>query len=632
MAKGVGLDIGEYEIKVVELDGSYRKPRLAKVSIDAVDALGAGDDDAGRASEALHVLKDAGIARENVCLAFPCREAVLRAITVPFVGDDNIRKVVKFEVEGSIHSHNVDDMVVDFLTIEVHPNQTKVMVVAAPKAPLRARLKALEGVGIEPESVDLDATALFRTADWLGCFAEKTEAAGEEGAPKVHLVIDVGARSSAVLVVVDGKLVDMRALRTGTESFVDEVAAQFDVPPKVAREAVIAALQTGRDQNMVLPLPVPVEGEAEAAPALPARSAALPFGRAAAARDGFLERFRRELMRFLAAVPQVHRVDVVWYTGGGTQLPGVVDVLREVCEAEPRPLDVLGRMQHGLDDAEAAAVNPRIACAVGLALGMMGGPARLDLRREDLVFARRFDRIKFPLAVACMLGVFLLFFMGLRALTDYRILRQEYGWAATVDSGNRRAPKVSFLGYQNSYVKRIMTGDCHIERRLDGKAYETLCNELARCEPFTHLPRIRDALRKHKQAEEEKTGYYADLSLESGFAVLVRMAEVLEKVGPKLGRYLVTDIRLSLPPQKDGRFLELGFALGQDFRTKHAAIKEAFTEDAKAPGSPFSGVSEGGPGDTKLYQGLDEGEEGSYVTVKVNVKPTYDVFQKSVSR
>src|SRR5687768_12639451 len=127
MAKGVGLDIGGYEVKVVELDGSYKKPRLAKVSIDRAETS-AGDDEASRAAETLHVLKDAGIARENVCLAFPCREAVLRTITVPFTGEENIRKVIKFEVEGSIHSHNVDDMVVDFLTLDAQASQTKVLV------------------------------------------------------------------------------------------------------------------------------------------------------------------------------------------------------------------------------------------------------------------------------------------------------------------------------------------------------------------------------------------------------------------------------------------------------------------------------------------------------------------------
>ena len=36
MAKAAGIDAGEYEVKVVELEGSYRKPRLARVFVEPV--------------------------------------------------------------------------------------------------------------------------------------------------------------------------------------------------------------------------------------------------------------------------------------------------------------------------------------------------------------------------------------------------------------------------------------------------------------------------------------------------------------------------------------------------------------------------------------------------------------------
>src|SRR5690606_18351503 len=388
---------------------------------------------------------------------------------------------------GSIHSHNVDDMVVDFLPLEEQGNQTKVLVVAVPKTILRTRLKALEGVGIEPEVVDLDVTALYRTADWLGCFTPP-QAADETGerAPDATLVIDVGARSSAMLVVVDGKLIDMRTLRTGTDAIVDELAAGLQAPRAAVREAVIAALQTGRDQSLV---PPPEEGEAAAADegerAPVAVSELLPHASAVGARDRFLERLRRELTRFLASVAQVRKIDAVWYTGGGSQLPGVVDVLRDVFEVEPQLLDVLGRMQHGLDEKEAADVNPRIATAVGLALGMMGGPSRLDFRREDLVFARRFDRIKFPLAVTCMLGVFLLFFLGLQSYTRYRTLKFQYGWVSMSSPDDRRGGRLTFHGYGESFLRKVMTA-YGLESRLDRKAYDALSKQLAEAEEFTH--------------------------------------------------------------------------------------------------------------------------------------------------
>ena len=36
MAKAVGLDAGEFEVKVVELDGSFRRPRLSRVIVEPV--------------------------------------------------------------------------------------------------------------------------------------------------------------------------------------------------------------------------------------------------------------------------------------------------------------------------------------------------------------------------------------------------------------------------------------------------------------------------------------------------------------------------------------------------------------------------------------------------------------------
>ena len=152
MAKAVGLDAGVFEVKVVELDGSIRKPRLTKVSIDRVAAGDLGGDE-GRArleaESALHALKDAHVSRDNVNLGFPCREAVLRDIEIPFVGNDQIRKVIKFEVEGEIHSHNVDDMVVDFHILQQLEGSTRCLVAAVPKRQLSTLLDALGSVGIE---------------------------------------------------------------------------------------------------------------------------------------------------------------------------------------------------------------------------------------------------------------------------------------------------------------------------------------------------------------------------------------------------------------------------------------------------------------------------------------------------
>ena len=58
MAKSVGVDPGDTLVKVVELDGSYRKPRLLRVH---TEPLGAGEPRAVAVDdEALSVVTDGG--------------------------------------------------------------------------------------------------------------------------------------------------------------------------------------------------------------------------------------------------------------------------------------------------------------------------------------------------------------------------------------------------------------------------------------------------------------------------------------------------------------------------------------------------------------------------------------------
>ncbi len=96
MARCVGLDAGEFEVKVVELDGSYRKPRLTKANVDRVSQLSSSASDpdhaTAEASALQHAVKDAHVSKQNICLGFSSREALFRLLTIPFTGEDRIRR------------------------------------------------------------------------------------------------------------------------------------------------------------------------------------------------------------------------------------------------------------------------------------------------------------------------------------------------------------------------------------------------------------------------------------------------------------------------------------------------------------------------------------------------------------
>ena len=148
MVRSIGVDPGDQAVKVVELEGSYRKTRLLRVHCVPVASAEAGAR-AEAVAAASRAALDEGMKGE-VTLGHPLRDAVLRVIELPFKGRDAIRKVVKAEIEGEIHSHSVDDMIVDFHEIgEGAEGGTRVMVASVPKLGLRTQLAALTGQSIE---------------------------------------------------------------------------------------------------------------------------------------------------------------------------------------------------------------------------------------------------------------------------------------------------------------------------------------------------------------------------------------------------------------------------------------------------------------------------------------------------
>jgi type IV pilus assembly protein PilM len=652
MARAVGLDAGAHEIKVVELDGSYRKPRLLKVSIDQVPYAAAGEGGAKLEAEAaLSALQDQHIRLDNLCLGFPCREAVLRSLKIPFVGDDAIRKVIKFEAEGSIHSHSVDEMVVDFLTLEKGDGNTSVLVAAVPKKSLGALLDALEGEGIEPERVDLDTMALFRVAEWAGCFgedvAQRAAESAESGTPadiatakssvpavpgrkRAQLVIDVGARSTRVIAVVDGKLIDMRAMRIGTDSIAEEIAASAAVSVDSARTAVKESLDSGEDVTFVLDVeddaPAVAEDGDKDAPAVPARRADVLTGAAVQiARERFLQKLEREFLRFLTALPQVAGIDRAWVTGGGSLVPGTMEILAKVLECPVDRLDVLARLNHNLSSDDAERIGPRIAVAVGLALDMLSTTGGFDFRRENLAYKRRFDRIKFPLAIATMLAVFLPFIYSLRVRSQVVELEKQYG-LVYIDTKTARGekPKVSFWGYLGALMSKGAQG---VQQYLTPKEFATLTDDLQARPTFQRLPRLREELAKKLKDKQAETNIYEDLQVPSGFYVLSRFSDAVKSIEGELGEFLVTEVEVSLPSIKKSKYLQVRVAFrGDDARTRFERLRDGLRATFDRPGSPFV--------DFKTGQGV-AGEEpfadtdvtGAYFTLRIEIA---DEFQPEV--
>jgi Tfp pilus assembly PilM family ATPase len=631
MVRTVGIDPGEHAVKVVELDGSYRKTRLLHAHV-AVPA--AGERAAGIAAVVREAL-DAGM-KGDVAMTHACREAVLRVIELPFKGHDAIRKVVKAEVEGEIHSHVVDDMVVDFHELGSTPEGgSRVLVASVPKAGVRQNIEALGGVGVEPESVDLDTMALWRVAHWAGAF-EAPEGAVEVvgAAPSITAVVDLGARSVKVLLVEGDRLVEMRSLRLGDGAIADEVARRNGIDVAAAREAVLRCLATGADHTLDVEEAVPAPAEGAAAPAAPAPRRRVVVGHAEveAAQTAFLQRLARELVRYLTSAGKASHVRCLWVTGGALRIPGMTDMLQEVFGVVPRELDVLGRLQHELSPDDARQLGPQLAVAIGAALARLGGPVGFELRQEDLVLSRGFERVKFPLAIACMVALLAVFVHGMKRLSELRNLEYEIG-KTFIDPKDPKAPPM-FYGMLNVLLApKWFEKPTHFGiEQGKGKdyAYKDLVADLVALPVHKRVLLVRDKLKAVVDQKQKESGIYEDVSLESGLAVLVRWAQVMKAAEQQLGRHMI--MRVAMNMKAPNRFLEFTVAFrGDDFRDRFEILEQVVAAEMGKVDSPFEPPNEKERGANKgtenpFKDAEKSGVRGAYYTVKLNVRDAFRPF------
>lgn len=630
MVKSIGIDPGDFAVKVVELDGSYRKTRLVSARSTTLggEAAGHAVAVAGAARSAL----DDGL-RGTVTLGHPCREAVLRVIELPFKGTDAIRKVVKAEIEGEIQTHSVDDMVVDFHEVgEGAEGGSRVLVASVPKPALRRQLEELSAVTIEPERIDLDTMALYRAAHWAGVFEPEEadeEAKGDAVAvPRVTALVDLGARSVKVLLFEGDRLIDMRVLRVGDAVILDEIARRIGVASADVRDAVHQSLLTGGDVRIEVAEALPAgEGAAEAVAAPRLRKVEVEHDAVAAASTGFLQRLSRELVRYLTSTGRSGQIQAVWITGGASRSPGMTEMLTAVFGMAPQPLDLLSKLQHDLDDAEVEALGPQLATAIGLALKPLGGPEGFELRQEDLVLARGFERIKFPLAIVCMVALLAMLVYGITLATKLRHLELEIGRTHPAD--NPKDPPVfhgmlhSVLGGRWFEEQRFFRFDMPKGKKDYG--YRDLIAELEAAPVHERIKLVRDRLRKAVEVKQEQSGIYDDVKLESGFAVLVRWAEMLKRVEPELGRYLVLKVELNMDTKI--RYLEFRIAFrGPDFRDRLGAIDRAMEAEYAMPDSPFVKLKDARANDELFTDSATSGVQGAFYKFRMGIKPVFDPF------
>lgn len=333
----VGLDIGSGLIKVAVVDHAKSQPELVRVAITPLlaDAIVEGEImDPGIVADAVtSCLAEAGVTTKEVVTAVGGRDVIIKKIQIERVKEQQARELMRWEAEQHV-PFDMESVELDFqiLDPEGRTPEMSVLLVAAKRELVEAKVRLLADAGLNATAVDVDAFALHNAF----------ELNYPQAMTGVVALVNIGHEVTNINIVEDGVPILTRDLPMGTRRLREDLQRDRGLG---AEEA--SALLQGYDRSPHLDAVLEARGE----------EIAVGIERAAA---------------FLASSTRAGtQVSAVYVCGGGARAPGLTDVLGNRLRLPvevANPLANLVARDGAFESLVTDEVAPLLMLAIGLAL------------------------------------------------------------------------------------------------------------------------------------------------------------------------------------------------------------------------------------------------------------------------
>jgi type IV pilus assembly protein PilM len=346
VASVVGIDIGSTAVRAVELSGAGKAQptvmRYYAVPLPEGSVVRGEVQEINTVAEALKRLWSAGgFGSKHVVIGMGNHRVLVRDLAVPKGSMERIRESLPFHVQDMLPVP-VADALLDFYPISetddgVAGPQVHGLLVAAVKESVQANVKAVQLAGLIPVEVDLIPFALSRLV-YRG-----------QPDPGVVVQIDVGARTTSVVVTTLGSPLFVRIIPTGgddlTQALVDRLPTDSTTADTVKRAVGLApgGVAVGDEDAVGIIREVTTE---------------------------LLSSLRNTITYFANTRPSL-TIDRIVLAGGGASMIGFGQALGELTRLNVVPPEPLGAVTFakGVSVDEFQSTGGEFYVALGLAIG-----------------------------------------------------------------------------------------------------------------------------------------------------------------------------------------------------------------------------------------------------------------------
>jgi type IV pilus assembly protein PilM len=332
----VGLDIGSGLVKVAVIDHSGKRPELVRVAVASLpaDAIVEGEVmDPGIVADAIRrVLGDAGVKTTSVVTAVGGRDVIVKKIPIARAREQDAREVLRWEAEQHV-PFDMESVELDFQILDPEGDSPEmaVLLVAAKRELVEAKLRVLADASLEAAIVDVEAFALHNAF----------EMSHPDAMRGVVCLLNIGHDVSNINILDDGVPILTRDVTLGTRRIAEDLQRERGLTMEQAQ-----SLLQGYDRSPHLDSVLDVRGE----------EIALGVERATA---------------FLAQNARVGELRAVYSCGGGSRIPGLAQKLGTRLRTtvhQANPLANLAVRDGALASLVTDEIAPLLMLPVGLAL------------------------------------------------------------------------------------------------------------------------------------------------------------------------------------------------------------------------------------------------------------------------
>jgi hypothetical protein len=241
--------------------------------------------------------------------------------------------------------------------------------------------------------------------------------------------------------------------------------------------------------------------------------------------DAARSRLMREIMRTVTGMQASTPLDGIYISG--LSIPGIIGE-----EVEDVVIQTLTPFEGG--DLPEGMTASNFAVVFGAALGRMGGGIiKPHLRREDLAFSGKLERLELPMAVLALLIAAV---MGIHyVVLQKEIAPLEQDLHKWLDSSNRFMLGVPKEGQPGYIAKPSDSLRLQAERLLADTSPES--------DDYLALRQIELSLNKEIKILKKNLGQDSDIRQpQSAFGAMTRVLNVLDELGEDIGYFAIKEV------------------------------------------------------------------------------------------